>query len=57
MGLGIKKDFHMLDILFLHARQISPGEIVKILLNQQNPGSRVIDVKKRLQVGKLIRLS
>ena len=55
MPLRIEKYFGMNDTIGDGAFHIGRGEIVKILLVEQHAHSGVVQIEKRLQVGKVIR--
>ena len=57
VGLGIKEDFHVSNILLRGALKMGPGQIKEILLGKKHAGSVIIDIKERLEVMKAIRLA
>ena len=48
MRLRIEEYFAVAHILATGFKKIRPGEVIKILLAQQNIGPAVIDIQKRL---------
>ena len=54
MGLGVKEDLGMHHIILLATHEVGPGQIVKILLGAKHGCTLIVEIKKRLQVIKLI---
>ena len=57
VSLRVEEHLDMPDIVGVRALQISPGEIVEILLGDQHRHALIVDVEEILQVAKLIRLA
>ena len=50
MGLGIEEDLYVHHLLGVHPHEVSPSEVVKILLGEQHARPGVVDVEKLLEV-------
>src|SRR5690606_30039415 len=57
MGLGIKEDLYVTNIVFAAPIQIGGGQIIKIPFGAQNLGTSVINIKERLEISKFICLA
>src|ERR1700722_11250396 len=57
VGLGIKRYFDVHHPLSARLEKICARQLVEVALIPQYVGACIIDVKKRLQVGELIRLA
>ena len=57
VSLRVEEHLDMPDIVFARALQISPGEIVEVLLGDQHRHALIVDVEEILQVAKLVRLA
>ena len=57
MGLRIEKRLDAHDMVSGYALEIAPGQVEKVLLGTQDIAARVIQIQKRLQIGKGIGLA
>ena len=55
VSLRVEEDFDVHDVIHLHALQIRPGQIVKIVLITQHVGTGIVEIEKRLQVREIVR--
>src|SRR5438067_1455634 len=55
MRLWVEENFGMPDILFSGLSEVSPREVVEIAVAQKHSAALVVNVEKRLEIGKFIR--
>ncbi len=53
--LRVEKNLGMDYVILLAAQQVGPGQVEEILFLDQHVGALVVNIEKRLQVGKLVR--
>jgi hypothetical protein len=55
VSLRVEEDLRVHHVVAAGPLQIRPRQVVEVLFLLQDSGARVVDLQKRLQVGKLVR--